>query len=487
MIIAAAYVRVSTDDQIEYSPMVQLEGIKDFAEKNGYHIPEEFIFADEGISGRTAEKRPAFMEMIRQARKKSNHIQYIIVHKYDRFARSKEDAVLYKALLKKDGIKVLSVKEPIPQDDKFAVIYESMLEAMAEYYSLNLSEEVKKTMVKKAEMGEYQGRSPYGYRKENKRLVIVPEEAEVVRYIFEEYASGRTIFSITRSLNDIGKKTARNTPFATRSLTYILHNPVYKGYSRWTPTGRIDRKFNNPDSLIVKGKWDPIVSEELWQTVADRLSKVVTTAYTHSQYESKGRHWLSGLVRCSACGHSLSICSGYDKPTPYFYFQCGSYLSGRCKVSHSVSSRILIPSVLNALENIANDGDSYSYTISRRRKDDNGELSVLDNRITKAKKRLSNAKAAYLDGIDTLEEYKSNKTTIEEEIQTLEEKKSDLLAKQETPFDKAAFSSRLLSVLDILQSDNYSKDEKQEAARSVIEKIVYYRESRKIKLFLIGD
>jgi len=114
-------------------------------------------------------------------------------------------------------------------------------------------------------------------------------------------------------------------------------------------------------------------------------------------------------------------------------------------------------------------------------------LSALDNRISKAKKRLSNAKAAYLDGIDTLEEYKSNKTTIEEEIQTLEEKKSALLAKQETPFDKAAFSSRLLSVLDILQSDNYSKDEKQEAARSVIEKIVYYRESRKIKLFLIGD
>jgi len=487
MIIAAAYVRVSTDDQIEYSPMVQLEGIKDFAEKNGYHIPEEFIFADEGISGRTAEKRPAFMEMIRQARKKSNHIQYIIVHKYDRFARSKEDAVLYKALLKKDGVKVLSVKEPIPQDDKFAVIYESMLEAMAEYYSLNLSEEVKKTMVKKAEMGEYQGRTPYGYRKENKQLVIVPEEAKVVRYIFEEYASGRTIFSITRSMNDFGWKTARNTQFDTRTLTYILHNPVYKGYCRWTPTGRTDRNFKNPDSLIVKGKWEPIVSEELWQSVADRLDKIVATAYTHSQYESKGRHWISGLVKCSACGRSLSICSGYNKPSPYFYFQCGGYLHGRCKVSHSVSSRILIPSVLNALENIANDGDAYSYTISRRKKDDNGELSALDNRISKAKKRLSNAKAAYLDGIDTLEEYKSNKTTIEEEIQTLEEKKSALLAKQETPFDKAAFSSRLLSVLDILQSDNYSKDEKQEAARSVIEKIVYYRESRKIKLFLIGD
>ena len=131
MIIAAAYVRVSTDEQTDYSPAVQLEEIQEYARKNGYHIPAEFIFADEGISGKRADKRPAFQNMIRQARKKSNHIEYIIVHKFDRFARNKEDSVLYKALLKKDGVKVISVKEPIPQDDKFAVIYESMLEAMA--------------------------------------------------------------------------------------------------------------------------------------------------------------------------------------------------------------------------------------------------------------------------------------------------------------------------------------------------------------------
>ena len=77
--------------------------------------------------------------------------------------------------------------------------------------------------------------------------------------------------------------------------------------------------------------------------------------------------------------------------------------------------------------------------------------------------------------------------TIEEEIQSLEQKKNDLLSRQDAPFDKAAFSSRLLSVLDVLKSDNCSKEEKQDAARSVIEKIVYYRESRKIRLFLIAD
>ena len=166
MIIAAAYVRVSTDEQTDYSPSAQLADIREYARQNGYYIPDEFVFMDEGISGKRADKRPAFQSMIRQARKKSNHIQYIIVHKFDRFARNKEDSVLYKALLKKDGVKVISVKEPIPQDDKFAVIYESMLEAMAEYYSLNLAEEVNKTMIKKAQAGEWQATAPFGYKNE---------------------------------------------------------------------------------------------------------------------------------------------------------------------------------------------------------------------------------------------------------------------------------------------------------------------------------
>ena len=160
--IAMAYVRVSTDEQTEYSPSAQLSDIMDYAAKNNIFIPKDFIFIDEGISGKTAEKRPAFQKMIKLARKKTNNVSLIIVHKFDRFSRKKDDQVLYKALLKKDGVKVISVKEPIPEDDKFAVIYESMLEAMAEYYSLNLAEEVKKTMVKKAENGEYQSVAPFG-------------------------------------------------------------------------------------------------------------------------------------------------------------------------------------------------------------------------------------------------------------------------------------------------------------------------------------
>ena len=204
MDFAAAYIRVSTEEQTTYSPAAQLEEIKEFARKNEYCIPEEWIFIDEGISGRKAENRPAFQRMIRLARQKNSRLQVILVHKYDRFARSREDAVLYKSLLKKNGVKVISIKEPVPEDDKFAVIYESMLEAMAEYYSLNLAEEVHKTMQKKAEQGEWQTAAPFGYRNENKSLSVVPEEAKAVRWLFQQYAAGTSLPTLARQLNEMG-------------------------------------------------------------------------------------------------------------------------------------------------------------------------------------------------------------------------------------------------------------------------------------------
>ena len=144
---AAAYIRVSTDDQVEFSPDAQLKAIKKYCKDNGILLDNAHIYIDQGISGRKADKRPAFQEMIKHAKKKEFNV--ILVHKFDRFARSREDSVVYKSLLKREcNIKVISITESI-EDDKFSVILEAMLEAMAEYYSLNLSDEVKKGMTEK--------------------------------------------------------------------------------------------------------------------------------------------------------------------------------------------------------------------------------------------------------------------------------------------------------------------------------------------------
>lgn len=487
MTLAAAYIRVSTEDQTDYSPSAQLEDILSFADKNGYYIPKEFIFEDEGISGRSADKRPGFQEMIRQARKKQNKIEYIIVHKYDRFARNKEDAVLYKALLKKDGVKVLSVKEPIPQDDKFAVIYESMLEAMAEYYSLNLAEEVKKTMVKKAIMGEYQSTPPFGYSMENKQLSPIPEEAAMVRFIFESYASGKeSMFSLSRQMNQMGFRTHRGGVFENRTIQYILNNPVYKGYSRWTPTGKTKRNFNNPDSVIAKGNWQPLVSEELWEAAANRIIREKRTHYSHKRPETEGKHWVSSMIKCSSCGRSLVIAAKYKKGAS-FHLQCSGYSHGQCRVSHSLSTNRLFPALFDTLKHIAiGEDDTTKYHI-RRLSLDTDETDSIELMINKANQRIAKAKEAYLCGIDTLDEYRQIKLAVEAELQTLNEKLDIAKQKQFKPFDYDLFSNKVLNVLSLLQDETVSIQSKRKAFKAIVEKVIYDKPNDSLELFLIDD
>ena len=141
----AIYVRVSSEEQARdgYSIDAQIKALKDYALKNDIFIEEQYIYKDEGISGRKAEKRPAFMEMIKTAKSKPKKFDVILVHKFDRFSRNREDSIVYKSLLKKEcGINVISITEHLDPDDKMSIILEAFLEAMAEYYSINLSEEV---------------------------------------------------------------------------------------------------------------------------------------------------------------------------------------------------------------------------------------------------------------------------------------------------------------------------------------------------------
>lgn len=209
---AALYIRVSTEDQIDYSPDAQKRLLLEYAKKNHYECPERFIYIDEGISGRRADKRPAFMKMIRTAKQTPQPFDTILVHKFDRFSRSREDSVLYKSLLKKEyGIKVISITEHL-EDDKFSIILEAILEAMAEYYSLNLSDEVLKGMTEKALQGGYQSAPPYGYEVPHKKAIpiIKENEATVVRTIFDRYLHYHlSPYEIARALNEEGVRTKR--------------------------------------------------------------------------------------------------------------------------------------------------------------------------------------------------------------------------------------------------------------------------------------
>lgn len=473
---AALYVRVSTDEQTEYSPAVQLEALKKYAAEHNLYVDPAHIYADEGISGRRADKRPAFQSMIAAA--KNHKFDVILVHKYDRFARSRDDSVLYKALLKKDGVRLISITEPIPDDDKFAVIYESMLEAMAEYYSLNLAEEVKKTMHKKAHLGEYQSAAPFGYKNENKSLTILPEEAAIIRYIFEQYTlNDKSQFEITREVNAMGAKTHRGNIFELRTVQYILHNPVYCGWVRWTP-GRIKgRNFNNPDSIIAQGSHEPIISKELFDATQEKLRIKKRTTHRYAKPITEGLHWVSSLVKCSSCGRSLVI-SHFNKDGS-FSMQCGGYNHGQCTISHSIKAEVLTEAILESLHQIALHGkaDNTQILYFRNDTEENAQTALLQQ----AKTRLAKAKEAYLAGIDTLEEYKVNKQRYEAEIKAAEAKLKEFAA-QAIPNDE--FFERVGQVWKTLLDPSISMEQKKKAARSVIHQAVFNKNKNTIDVFL---
>lgn len=153
MKIAAAYIRVSTEDQTEYSPDSQIRLIREYAGRNDMVVPDEYIFADEGISGKTAAKRPEFIRMIGMAKKKPKPFEAILLWKFSRFARNRQDSIVYKTMLRKQlGIDVVSITENLG-NDKISILIEAMIEAMDEYYSINLAEEVVRGMTEKAGRG----------------------------------------------------------------------------------------------------------------------------------------------------------------------------------------------------------------------------------------------------------------------------------------------------------------------------------------------
>ena len=231
---AAAYIRVSTDGQLEYSPDSQLKVIRDYAQKHDFLLPEAYIFREEeGISGKEAKKRPAFMRMIGIAKQKTKPFDCIILWKFSRFARSRRDSIVYKTMLRKQlGIDVVSVTEQLG-DDKLSLLLEAVIEAMDEYYSINLAEEVKRGMLEKVSRGEPVTPPPFGYRMQEKQYIPDPTTAPIVQWMFRLCAQGVPCNEIARRLNAMGIPTARGQRWETRAVAYLLHNPVYLGKIRW--------------------------------------------------------------------------------------------------------------------------------------------------------------------------------------------------------------------------------------------------------------
>lgn len=481
--IGSAYIRVSDERQDEYSPDSQLKKIREYASKEGYIIPDEYVFYDDGISGRNVKKRDDFNRMIAMAKEKNHPFETIFVWKFSRFARNQEQAILYKNLLRKSNVSVVSVSEPIP-DGHFGTLIERIIEWMDEFYSINLGVEVSRGMEEKVSRGEPICNAPFGYYMEDKKWF--PDEkdgsADIVREVFQRFADGEGMRSIAVDIGNRGVRTRQGNPPENRWISYMLNNPAYIGMVRRSPSGTraiSKRNYQNEDIVIVEGLHDPIVSKELWDQVQERIKQMKKSYPKYAKREQTIEYMLKGLTRCSACGGTMAMGSAMSGKAKIRTMQCCNYAKGSCKVSHS----IIMPKIVNALiEGLEQTVETKQFNIVPKapKKTENAPIDY-DKLIAIEERKLERAKQAFLAEIDTIEQYGQNKKDITERINGLIAKRDEEAPKAEIDID--AYAKKVAEVVEYIKSPDASEKAKNEALRTVIEKIVYEKAKGNLAIY----
>ena len=327
---AVIYARYSSDNQTEQSIEGQLHVCQDYAKRNNIAIIETYI--DRAMSG-TNDKRVGFQKMLKDSSKKA--WDYVIVYKLDRFSRNKYEMAMHKKTLKDNGVKLLSAMENIP-DTPEGIILESLLEGMAEYYSAELSQKVKRGMNETRHKGNFTGGTIlYGYKVENKKVVINEEEAQVVKNLYLDFASGKLVTTILEELKQKGVL-YRGKNFGRNTLYNFLRNEKYTG--KYT--------FHNE---VFTNIYPRIISDELFETVR---SKIENNKY--GKHKPNILYILKNKLKCGYCGHNVSSDAGTSKSGKVMrYYKCmGKRAHINCELNSirkDVIEDIVVKTILTAL------------------------------------------------------------------------------------------------------------------------------------------
>ena len=480
--IGAAYIRVSDERQDEYSPDSQLKKIRENAAKEGYMIPDEFVFYDDGISGRSVKKRDEFKRMIAIAIEKTHPFDRIYVWKFSRFARNQEEAIVYKSLLSKHSISVVSVSEPLPEG-AFGSLIERIIEWEDEFYSSRLSEEVQRGMAEKVSRGEPVVPPPFGYLMTDGKYYPDKESgnADIVREVFERYANGEKQRALAIWLGDKGIRTRYGKRPDNRFVDYMLTNSTYIGKIRYTTDGSraISRRDLSNESIVeVDGSHEPIISIELWEKVQKIYAEQKKKYPKYARREQPIQYMLKGLVRCSDCGGTLIMGSAKSGKAKISTLQCHNYSRGQCRVSHSVTMPKLEAALLEGLE-MALGEKQFNILPTKPKRDTPTEIDY-EKLIEVEKRRLARAREAYLAEIDTLEQYKEHKTKGEERIKELEAKRDKGNVEK---IDIASYTKKVTGILDFIKSEEATPKAKNEALHTIIETMIYDKANNNLAIY----
>lgn len=466
--VGALYIRVSTHEQDELSPDAQKRLGLEFAKSNDIIIPNDFIFI-ESVSGRKAKNRHEFQKMISLAKSQDHPFDVIIVWKFSRFARNQEESIVYKSMLKKDGIDVISISEPLI-DGPFGSLIERIIEWMDEYYSIRLSGEVIRGMKEKALKEGYQSSPPLGYQAvgSGNPYVINEDEFKIVSYIFEQFdVYDRDYTAITRSLNNMGYRTKRGMLFEARSVRRILHNPFYYGLVSW-------------DDVSFMGTHEVRLTKEQFDK---RMAKIQSRSKVRKRDVSTCNHWLSGLLKCGYCGATLTF-NGRNCRSPGF--QCYRYAKGLHNGSCSITEKKILAAIYEYFEKIL-DGMDFEYSY---RNPETSEVDIMRNSLSEELEKISARERrialAFENGIDSLEEYAENKKRLKTAREELQKQLLELNSssdKNKKPSREYALS-KVRTVYEIIKDPDVDYEKKGMVMRSLVDRIVYDKANNNLEFYI---
>lgn len=443
---AVLYARVSSERQAEkdLSIPAQIKALRQYADKQGWRVVEQFV--DEAESARTAD-RPEFQKMIALSKQKSPSFTVILVWKLSRFARNREDSILYKAMLRKHGVQLVSINEPI-DDSPAGRMLEGMIEVIDEFYSANLSTDTVRGMNENASRGFLNGgRSPYGYRRlrvkvgeaEKSKHELEPAEAPLVKRIFELALGGMGVKEIAKKLNGEGFKTRLGRRWTNTVLYYMLTNEAYtgmtvfNGYRYWETKGEREQK-----AIRVEGTHPALVSREDFEAVR-RIFKSRSPKIIHPETLTSD-YLLSGLAFCGSCGSKLI--GTQAKSGTFFYYGCQRYLKegpeacrsglvSRARLEDAVvgelKDRVLTDDNLTALVGLVNE------EMNKERRGARERVAAVEAQLRTLNGRLDKLYVALETGHVDMADIGPRIKALRQEIESAEEQKREIIAQDASP------------------------------------------------------
>ena len=407
---AAIYCRVSTEDQVRegYSLGEQLDKLKDLCKFRNYKVYG--VYEDAGISAKDMDHRPEFKKMLEDVKNKK--VNVIVSYKLDRLTRSVRDLETLISELEKYDCSLECAMDDINTSTANGRFFVRMLTVLSQLEIERVSERTKFGLVGAIKDGHIPVRKTLGFMRDNKKLIINPNESDIVLRIFDLYLKGN---SYQRIANIFNKENVLNKKWYDTTILKILSNPLYKGdYISGGRTGT---------PVLYEGVVEPIVSKKMWEECQ------VQTRKNTRNYTRRNDYIFFQKIMCSKCHRIMACKAPGGSKKKYIYYKCD-----KCKTSINENklTTLLVDEIASIIE--------YDITVKKffapllKHKVENAN-ELLTKEINSLKDKLIRLKDAYLNNIISIEEYKNDKNNLENKIRQIEEKQ-----KEERELDKYNFT-----------------------------------------------